>query len=125
KGTEVKICGILTGIQRRRNKEGKLWASMQLEDLKGATESMVFTTQYERILPMMAEDKAVLVRAQVLPEENAPPKLSIQDIIPIELARIDLPSLISIRIWVGQNGGGQEKADELSRLFYRKQGQTD
>ena len=26
RGTEVALCGILTGIQRRRNKEGKPWA---------------------------------------------------------------------------------------------------
>ncbi len=26
-GTEVALCGILTGIQRKRNKEGKLWAA--------------------------------------------------------------------------------------------------
>ena len=32
KGTEVALCCILTGINRRRNKEGKLWASMVIED---------------------------------------------------------------------------------------------
>ncbi len=36
KNTEVALCGILTGVQRRRSKEGKLWASMQIEDLEGA-----------------------------------------------------------------------------------------
>ncbi|MEO8663130.1 MAG: DNA polymerase III subunit alpha, partial [Bryobacteraceae bacterium] len=41
KGQEVAICGILTGIQKKRNKEGKLWAAMQLEDLVGSMEAMV------------------------------------------------------------------------------------
>ncbi len=41
KSAEVALCGILTGIQRKRNKEGKLWAAMQLEDLEGAVEAMV------------------------------------------------------------------------------------
>ena len=45
-GTEVALCGILTGIARKRNKEGKLWAAMQMEDLEGAVEAMVFSTQY-------------------------------------------------------------------------------
>ena len=67
KGTEVGLCGILTGVQRKRNKEQKLWASMQLEDLEGAVEAMVFTTQYERLEKSLIEDKAVLVRELVLP----------------------------------------------------------
>jgi DNA polymerase III subunit alpha len=121
KGTEVKICGMLTGIQRRRNKEGKAWASMQLEDLTGCIEAMVFSTQYERLLSILQEDKAVLVKATILPEENAPPKLNVQDIIALENVRVDLPSLISIRIWVGQNGAG-ERASQLSALFAKKQG---
>ena len=92
KGTEVALCGILTGIvrKRRRNKEQKLWASMQLEDLEGAVEAMVFTTQYERLEKSLIEDKAVLVRGLVLPEENAPPKISVQEIVPLEVARVSL-----------------------------------
>ena len=82
-GVEVAICGILTGIQRKRNREGKLWASMNLEDRTGRVESMVFTTQFDRLLAALVEDRAVLVRGLVLPEDNAPPKLSVQEIIPL------------------------------------------
>ena len=98
KHTEVALCGILTGVQRRRSKEGKLWASMQIEDLEGAVEGMVFSTQYERLLSALTEDQAVLVRGLILPEENAPPKISVQEIVPLEVARVSLPSLISIRV---------------------------
>jgi DNA polymerase-3 subunit alpha len=123
KHTEVALCGILTGIQRKRNKEGKLWAAVQLEDLEGAIEGMVFSTQYERLLSALEEDKAVLVRGLVLPEENAPPKLSIQDIVPLEVARINLPSLISIRVPLNGSGEGA-RAAALHELFTRKPGET-
>jgi DNA polymerase-3 subunit alpha len=124
KGTEVALCGILTGVQRRRNKEQKLWASMQLEDLEGAVEAMVFTTQYERLEKSLIEDKAVLVRGLVLPEENAPPKISVQDIVPLEVARLNLPSLISIRVPV--NGAGDaDRAGALQKLFASKPGATE
>ncbi len=124
KNTEVALCGILTGVQRRRSKEGKLWASMQIEDLEGAAEAMVFSTQYERLLPSLAEDKAVLVRGLVLPEENAPPKISVQDIVPLDVARVSLPSLISIRVPV--NGAGEsDRAASLRSLFDRKPGETE
>ncbi|MGA3187086.1 MAG: DNA polymerase III subunit alpha [Bryobacteraceae bacterium] len=124
KGTEVALCGILTGVLRRRNKDQKLWASMQLEDLEGAVEAMVFTTQYERLEKSLIEDKAVLVRGLVLPEENAPPKISVQDIIPLEVARISLPSLISIRVPV--NGSSDpDRAGALQQLFTNKPGSTE
>ncbi len=124
KNTEVALCGILTSVQRRRSKEGKLWASMQIEDLEGSMEAMVFSTQYERLLPALAEDKAVLVRGLVLPEENAPPKISVQDIVPLEVARVSMPSLISIR--VPMNGSGDaDRASSLRRLFEQKPGETE
>jgi DNA polymerase-3 subunit alpha len=124
KGVEVAMCGILTGITRKRNREGKLWAALRLEDRTGSVEAMVFSTQYERLLSALVEDQAVLVRALVLPEDNAPPKISVQDIIPLAVARIDLPTLISIRVGVGVNGT-IDKAEALNQLFARKQGSTE
>jgi DNA polymerase III subunit alpha len=124
RNTEVALCCILTGVQRKRTKEGKLWAALQIEDREGGVEAMVFSTQYERLLPALAEDKAVLVRGLVLPEENAPPKISVQDIVALENARVNLPSLISIRVSV--NGARDaDRAAALQELFARKPGATE
>ncbi|HWB97940.1 MAG TPA: DNA polymerase III subunit alpha [Bryobacteraceae bacterium] len=123
KGTEVALCGVFTSIQRKRNREQKPWAAMQIEDRNGAVEAMLFTTNYERLASMVVEDQAVLVRGLVLPEENAPPKLSIQEIVPLDVARIPLPSLISIRVWLGRNGT-PDKAAALQQLFASKPGET-
>jgi DNA polymerase-3 subunit alpha len=101
---------------------------MQIEDLEGSIEAMVFSTQYERLLPALAEDKAVLVRGLVLPEENAPPKISVQDIVPLEIARVSLPSLISIRIPMNGTSGAATEADRaaaLRQLFEKKPGETE
>ena len=124
RGTEVAICGILIGITRRRTKDGKLYAAMRLEDRTGSVEAMVFSSQYDRLLPALEEDRAVLVRALVLPDENAPPKLSMQEIVPLDNARVNLPSLISIRVGVGANGS-LDKAGALNQLFARKPGDTE
>ncbi|MBX5494518.1 MAG: DNA polymerase III subunit alpha [Bryobacteraceae bacterium] len=124
KGYEVALCGILTSIQRRRNKEGKLWASMQIEDLQGSVDAMVFASSYEQLAQQLVEDKAVLVKGVVMPEENAPPKISIKDVIPLDVARVPYPTLVSIRVRLGQNGNG-DKAEALKQLFDRKPGQTE
>ena len=117
RGADVALCGILTGVQRKLNKEGKPWASFQLDDVQGTVEALVFTTNYERLQTELVEDRAVLVRASVLPEENAPPRVSVVDIVPLELARVSLPSLISIRVWLSQ-----ANAAELAALIKRKPG---
>jgi DNA polymerase-3 subunit alpha len=124
RNTDVALCGILTGIGRRRNKDGKLWASLQIEDREGTVEAMVFSTQFERLTTALVEDQAVLVRGLVLPEENAPPKISIQDIVALANARVNLPSLIAIRVPV--NGKGEaDRAAALQGLFARKPGSTE
>jgi DNA polymerase-3 subunit alpha len=123
KGTEVALCGVLTGIQRKRNREQKPWAALQIEDRTGAVDGMVFAASFERLASQIVEDKAVLVRGLVLPEENAPPKISVQEIQPLETARLNLPSLISIRIWLGRNGVA-DRPEALRELFRTKPGES-
>jgi DNA polymerase-3 subunit alpha len=124
KNTEVALCGVLGAIQRKRTKDGKLWAAMQIEDLEGSVEAMLFSTQYERLQASLVEDKAVLIRGLVLPEENAPPKISVQEIVPLEVARVHLPSLISIKVPV--NGvSSADCAGALQSLFKTKPGDTE
>jgi DNA polymerase-3 subunit alpha len=123
KGVAVSLCGVLTGIQRKRNKDQKPWAAMQIEDRTGAVDGMVFAASYERLEPLIVEDQAVLVRGLVLPEENAPPKISVQEIVPLEVARVALPSLISIRVWLNRNGVADKPA-ALHDLFSSKPGES-
>jgi DNA polymerase-3 subunit alpha len=122
KGAEVAVCGVISGIQRRRNREGKPWASFQIEDRSGNIDAMIFTTQYERLASSLNEDQAVLIRGTALPEDGNPTKISVQEIVPLDVARVPLPSLISIKVFVGRNG--HDRASELRNLFERKPGET-
>jgi DNA polymerase III subunit alpha len=120
KGANVAMCGVMTGIVRKRNKKGEPWAVFQLEDHGGATESLLFATNFERLSPMLVEDQAVFVRAIALPEEGAATKISIQEMVPLEKAHVPLPSLISIKVRLGRDA----RAQELQQLFERKPGAT-
>jgi len=123
KNTEVSICGVLTGVARKRNKDGKLWCAMSLEDRAGSVEALLFATNYERLASQVVEDTAVLVRGLVLPDETAGAKVSVQDIVALDNARIDLPGVISIRVWIGRDGGA-DRAAAIDALFKRKPGPT-
>jgi DNA polymerase-3 subunit alpha len=124
KNTPVALCGILTNIVRKTNREGKYWAALKIDDRRGTADAMVFANRYEEMLPVLKEDAAVFIRAAVLPEEGGPPKLSIQEMVNLEDARVDLPSLISIRIWL-KDESPLEKAAALNELFVRKRGTTE
>ena len=96
---------------------------MTIEDRSGSMEAMVFATSYERLATQVVEDQAVLVRGLILPEENAQPKISVQDIIALDNVRIDMPSVIAIRVWLGKNGVN-DKAQALQEVFQKKPGDT-
>jgi DNA polymerase-3 subunit alpha len=123
KGTPVELCATITDIVRKTNKEGKYWASLKVDDGHGTVDGMVFANRYEELLSELKEDAPVFLRASVLPEEGGPPKLSIQEIVKLEDARVDLPSVISIRVWL-KDDASTEKANALSELFGRKAGST-
>ena len=109
---------------RKTNREGKYWAAMKIDDGRGTADAMIFATRYEELIASIQEDAAVFIRASVLPEEGAPPKLSIQEMVKLEEARVDLPSLISIRMWL-RDDSAAERVEALNQLFTRKKGATD
>ena len=122
KNAEVALCGVMTGVSRKRNKEGKPWAAMTIEDRNGSVEAMVFASSYERLAPEVIEDQAVMVRGLALPEEGGSTKISVQEIVALDNARINLPSVISIRVWLGKKNGAEDRAAELEEIFRRKPG---
>jgi hypothetical protein len=68
-------------------------------------------------------DRAVVVRAKALPEDDGSVKLSIQEIIPLDVARVPYPSMISVRVRLTNNGSN--RVEELQKLFERKPGKTE
>ncbi len=123
RGAPVALCGLLSNVQRRRSREGRPWASAQLEDLYGAVELVIFGPSYEKLAGELKEGEAVLVRGTALPEEGAAPKVSVQEMIPLTVASPALPTLIAIRVPLGV--AADDTAVALARLFQRKPGPTE
>ena len=122
----VAMCGVLSGIQRKRNREGRPWAAATLEDLKGSTELLIFANQYESLGADLVPDAAVLVRGQVRVDDAAPPKVSVQEIVLLDNARVKLPLQISVTVKLRNGAGaGEDVAKKLRELFERKPGDTD
>jgi DNA polymerase-3 subunit alpha len=123
----VAICGILSAIARKRNREGRPWAAATLEDLNGKVDLLVFANQYEGLSNQLEEDLPVLVRGSVRQEEDAAPKVAVNEIVPLDLVRVPLPAQISITVRL-DNGHGSANGDtaaKLRDLFKSKPGETD
>lgn len=71
-GQVVNLAGILSGVQRRITKQGRVWASATLEDLDGAVEVMFFPNTYELVGQYVAEDAIVVVRGRVDRRDEQP-----------------------------------------------------
>ena len=67
----------------------------------------------------------MLIRGRAMPEDSGAVKVSAQELIPLDVLRVNLPTLISIRVKLGSNGSSAgERAEQLSVLFSRKPGET-
>ncbi|OUZ09921.1 DNA polymerase III subunit alpha [Aeromicrobium sp. PE09-221] len=64
-GTSVKICGLITNVQRRLSKKGDTWASVTIEDLEGSVDVMVFPAAYNLAAPVLVPDSVVVVKARL------------------------------------------------------------
>jgi DNA polymerase-3 subunit alpha len=67
----VRIGGLISGIRSLRTKRGDPMAFVQIEDLQGTTELIVFPDTYRECEDLLLEDQPVLVQGQAQKEENA------------------------------------------------------
>ena len=64
-GITVTLGGLVTGVQRKTTKQGSSWAIVNLEDLEGSVEVMVFPQSYNQVSTLLIEDAVIIVRARV------------------------------------------------------------
>src|SRR5699024_9736548 len=64
-GAAVTIGGIISGVDRRVNKNGEPWAIVTIEDFYGGVEVLFFPRTYRIAAMDIAEDAVVLVKARI------------------------------------------------------------
>ncbi|HWP84046.1 MAG TPA: OB-fold nucleic acid binding domain-containing protein, partial [Terriglobia bacterium] len=119
---EVALGGILGSVRVARNKRGELWASAVLEDLDGSVDLLFFPEAYKRLGSELKQDAVVFVKGKVLVEENAPPKVSVSELLPLNAVEPALASAVVIRIRLGSGDGSV--ARKLRELFEEKRGEA-
>jgi DNA polymerase-3 subunit alpha len=95
--SQVRVGGILAGVNRRVNKNGMPWASAQLEDLTGGIEVMFFPHTYSTFGAEIADDTVVLVSAKVSARDDRISLIANDLIVPdFSSAQVDRPLAVSL-----------------------------
>jgi DNA polymerase-3 subunit alpha len=67
---KVRAFGILTKVTRKMTKSETMMAILQLEDLTGSMEVLVFGKAYERLAPKLNEDDVVIITGKLSIEDS-------------------------------------------------------
>ena len=123
KDENITTAGLISGLRVAKSKRsGELWAQAALEDMFGKVELLVFPEAYRKLAEKVKLEVPVLVRGGVRIEEGASPKVTANEIIPLDEARVPLPKAIRIRIPLGN--AEDRTVDELHALFRERQGEA-
>jgi len=123
-GKDESICtaGIITALRVLKSKRGDFYAQGALEDMSGTVEMIVFPEAYRKLQEKVKLEVPVLVRGGLRIEEGANPKLTVNDIIPLEDAKVPMPR--SIRIRVPLDSSSETTVDHLHSLFSERKGEA-
>jgi DNA polymerase-3 subunit alpha len=122
KDENITTAGLISGLRVAKSRRGELWAQASLEDMLGKVELLVFPEAYRKLAEKVKLEVPVLVRGGVRIEEGANPKVTANDIIALDEARVPLPKALRIRIPLDHASGGT--VDALHALFRERQGEA-
>jgi DNA polymerase III subunit alpha len=120
KNEDIAVGGLITGVRIAKTRKGDLMAGLVIEDMHGRVEAAVFPEAYKRLSEKVKLEIPVLVKAAVRVEEDAAPKLFINEITPLDEAKVKMPR--SVRIAIQLPEALPETVDALHGLFTRSKG---
>jgi DNA polymerase-3 subunit alpha len=120
KNEGILVGGLITGLRIAKTRKGDLMAGLVIEDMHGRVEAAVFPEAYKRLHEKVKLEIPVLVKAAVRVEEDAAPKLFIDEITPLDEAKVKMPRALRIVIQLPQ--ALPETVDALHGLFVRSKG---
>jgi DNA polymerase-3 subunit alpha len=80
----VSMGGLITEIRMKATKNGSMMAFVQLEDLYGVTEVLVFPKVYEAVGGDLHPESAVLMAGKLSVREEEAPKLLLDRVVPLK-----------------------------------------
>ena len=79
----VRMGGIIAEKKLKAARSGNMMAFVQLEDMYGVTEVLVFPKVYDRVSAQLVEDAAVVMTGRLSVREDEAPKLLLERVAPL------------------------------------------
>src|ERR1700716_1425699 len=122
KDENITTAGLISGLRVAKSRRGELWAQASLEDMSGKVELLIFPEAYRKLAEKVKLEVPVLIRGGVRIEEGANPKITANEIIALDEARVPLPKALRIRIPLGN--ASDSTVDALHALFNERKGEA-
>lgn len=88
-GQKVKIGGIITSVNKKLTKNNDMMAFVELEDLYGIIELVVFPKVFNKVRQLINEDAIILASGRVSIREDEAPKILCEDISELLVSSIE------------------------------------
>jgi DNA polymerase-3 subunit alpha len=111
----VTLAGVLTGLRVRPSKKGDLWATGNLEDMRGSVELLVFPQALQQLRGVLKPDAALLIKGRVRHEENARLKVVVSEARPLAGEMNGAKAELLVRVNLAQ--AGETVVEDLERLL--------
>lgn len=100
--TGLKVGGIITSVQKRQSKSGKLFAIFQLEDLEGSCECLMFGKEYEDFNLLLMVNSPIYIEGLLdAKEESEDHKIIVKKITTMNMVQETYSTEMHIRMYEG------------------------
>ena len=122
KDENITTAGLITNLRVAKSKRGELWAQGALEDMSGKVELLIFPESFRKLGEKVKLEVPVLIRGGVRIEDGANAKLTVNEIIPLDEAKVPLPKALRIRIPL--ESASEDTVGALQALFHERPGEA-
>ncbi len=117
---DTRLGGIITSFQKKLSKkDNRPWAILEVEDLDGAVEVLVYSDAFEKSQACIGPEKAILVCGRVDKRDDKP-KLIATDVYPLENASERFTK--SLHLHIPNTRFGVEHLEQIRELLQRHPG---
>lgn len=120
---KVKVIAIITAVKRITDKKGRPMAFVQVEDLHGSIEVLVFSEVYDRHQGLIAPDTVLLIEGTIS-QRDSQPKIIANSLERVENLREKFQNQLQLNIKLNTSEISEGELQEMAALFGSHSGET-